>query len=161
MPTTIDHEVEPWRWRDLREFIIHQLSKGRVPSMENSTHHYDAIFIRGLRTHNMSLWNSTWPDIRPDYETTGPDVVPDECFPLLGLLDFFHLYYMPAIILIGKLTPSMSLILVSLWSFSDALQRLKATGDRFQYSNNDKQISTTLDVPNDKMRGLNSLSLMR
>ncbi|XP_069680488.1 thyrotropin-releasing hormone receptor-like [Periplaneta americana] len=101
MPTTIDHEVEPWRWRDLREFIIHQLSKGRVPSMENSTHHYDAIFIRGLRTHNMSLWNSTWPDIRPDYETTGPDVVPDECFPLLGLLDFFHLYYMPAIILIG------------------------------------------------------------
>lgn len=37
-------------------------------------------------------------------------LVPDECFPLLGILDFFHLYYIPAIILVGLVGNLLSCI---------------------------------------------------
>ncbi|XP_054260119.1 uncharacterized protein LOC128984776 [Macrosteles quadrilineatus] len=53
---------------------------------------------------NYSHFNSSWNHsailqwLRRHYEH---DLVPDECFPLLDLLDLFHLYYIPSIILIG------------------------------------------------------------
>jgi hypothetical protein len=70
--------------------------------MDNSTQQYDSFLLRGLQqAHNMTF-NNTWQHIRSDYDAVGAgDVVPDECFPFLAVLDFFHLYYIPTIILTG------------------------------------------------------------
>ncbi|KAG8321091.1 G-protein coupled receptor activity protein [Homalodisca vitripennis] len=38
------------------------------------------------------------------------ELVPDECFPLLDILDLFHLYYIPAIILVGLVGNLLSCI---------------------------------------------------
>jgi hypothetical protein len=86
-------------WREL----LHHLNRLRVPSMDNSTHQYDGYLLRRMRAHNVSWPNGSWADMLPanyDLNATG-DAVPDECFPFLGLLDFFQLYYMPTIILTG------------------------------------------------------------
>lgn len=51
-------------------------------------------------TWNSTVWNNWFK--RQKQMTYDPgEYVPDECYPLLDLLDFFHLYYIPVIILIG------------------------------------------------------------
>jgi DNA segregation ATPase FtsK/SpoIIIE-like protein len=81
--------------------LLNQL-KLRFPSMNNSTHQYDVYLLRRLRADNVSWWNNSWPDATSNYDpVVMGDAVLDECFPFLGVLDFFHLYYIPTIILTG------------------------------------------------------------
>lgn len=102
MPKPNDHEVgSSLRFRDFLE-ILHNLNKGRFPSLDNSTHQYGAFLLRGLLTYNMTLSNNSRTDNSSDHEyDVAVDGIHDECTPFMGALDFFHLYYIPAIILTG------------------------------------------------------------
>jgi hypothetical protein len=102
MPKSNEHELDSLLGFMNSVELLHQLSRFRLPSMDNSTHHYNAVFFRRLRAFNVTLWNNSWQDVLPNNDTAAAaDVVPDECFPFLGVLDFFHLYYIPTIIFTG------------------------------------------------------------
>jgi hypothetical protein len=96
MPKPTDHELGiPLTFRDVWGRILSHLKNSGVPSLDNSTHQYEA-FLNGLLTLNMNFSNSSRPENITDY-----DAVLDECSPFLGALDFLHKYILPIIIAAG------------------------------------------------------------
>jgi hypothetical protein len=97
MPKPNDHELGiPLTFRDVWGKLLHHLRSSGIPSLDNSTRQYEALFD-GLLTFNMSFTNGSRSDNITDY-----DAVLDECSPFLGALDFLHKYILPVIIAAGK-----------------------------------------------------------
>jgi hypothetical protein len=102
------------RFRDFLSEILRHLNKGRFYSLDNSTQQYNAFLLRGLLTYNMTLSNNSRMDNNSDYEQdAAADGGHDACSPFMEVLDFFHLYYIPAIILTGMLALCVSRYLVT------------------------------------------------
>jgi hypothetical protein len=96
MPKPNDHELGiPLTFSDVWGKLLHHLKSSGVPSLDNSTHQYEA-FLDGLLTFNISFTKGSRSDNISDYD------VLDECSPFLGALDFLHKYILPVIIFAGK-----------------------------------------------------------
>ena len=109
MPKPNEHDTgSPLKFRDFLGELLHHLNKGRFPSLDNTTNQYGAILLRGLLTYNMALTNNSRTDNSSEYRQDGEDGFHDECSPFMGILDFFHLYYIPGIIFTGMLALRVS-----------------------------------------------------
>jgi hypothetical protein len=110
MPMSSNHETGPsLRLREWDE-ILNILNKGRFFSLENSTRY--GAFLRNLLNSNMTLSNNSRMDNISDYEQDPADGH-DGCSPFMDVLDFLHLYYIPAIILTGTSALCVSRYLVT------------------------------------------------